>query len=164
MFKKFTIYLTSGLLIGWVLSLGLYYPYITAHLHNLSRATHLTHGGFAFVLNSFMGYLPTLILIWLIGRLAPRWGVLQYILVLFRGIPLGFVTALFLANYGGTGIIYTLLLFTPQSIVLLATYFFLIYSRQKYAFLELALAFTMVFFIAMYEGFILPRLITFILG
>ena len=162
-------YLVSGMVLGIILVLGLEDPYLLAYISELAT---LEPSGVSvqFGVSSFMGYFPFVMVIWLLGFLARfRW--LQFVIVLYRGMGLGFATWFLVDNYALRGVLYAVVLYVPQSVVILCTYFFLIKSGVKYGekkvkleyVLELGLASSMVFMISMYEMFILPRVIVFLL-
>ena len=167
--KNSVTYLISGCIIGIILVLGLEYEYLTTYISNLSHNLNPTGVSITFVIRSFVGHAIFIILIWCIGFI-PKFMWLQYTTILYRGIALGFTTWFLIDNYALTGILYAIVLYTPQTIVILCTYFFLIKSSVKYNekynnteyLLELLLASSIIFLISMYEAFILPRLILFI--
>ena len=72
----------------------------------------------------FLKYLKYDILIWLGGCFCYG-GVLSAGVLAFRGISLGYTTAILIRSYGGNGIVAAICSLFPQNLILLPVYFFM---------------------------------------
>lgn len=76
-------------------------------------------------------YGKTIVILWFLGFISI--GVIFILIVLFfKGISYGFTTAFIIKQFGTKGILYSLALYIPQSIILIPVYFFVAFFSLKY--------------------------------
>lgn len=137
-------------------------PYI---LNNYMQNTVYSFEGLIsnsqFIVDSFLGYSLPITTMWLFGF--TKFLYFNFFIISFKGISLGFVSSNFIFNYGLSGLSYVFIIFLPQTLILVFTYFFININvfkfRHKKSFIEYFISFVfcmaIIFLISMYEAFLL---------
>jgi|GEM_PF-2651174 len=138
------------------------------------------------VIQSFFTYGAGVILVWFLGFITFGSFIALFIIAL-RGTSIGFTTSFLVMEYGHLGVWYASIIYMPQNIILFFVYAFIVYSSIRFTMeymkkkknknfslksvdseileyvVVLFLSLTLIFLVSLYEAYIAPNLIYFLL-
>ena len=118
------------------------------------------------ICNNFLSYILPLFVVWILA-FTKKYKFISGFIVFFKGTSLGFVSSFLLQTYAFWGLAYIIILYLPQNLLLVPLYIFLAATKKQNTteyILLLAFVVCVVFFISLYDIFVLPRIIQFIIG
>lgn len=160
-----TVILAAGSLSGSLFGSLQNYHVLKIYIENLSNFYALTQVNL-FLLLSYFSYAVFVITMWTLA-FTPLFYI-NFLIVFFRGAAIGFVTISLIIVYGFMGILYSFLLFIPQNILLLFTYYYVNISVFRFInkrqlsdhLISLLFSLVLILLISIYESFILPLVLT----
>lgn len=142
------------------------------------------------LIGSFLRYGISLIIIWLLGFIIIGFFFIL-LLIGFLGASLGFTTSFLIIEYGLIGIWYAIVVYIPQNILIIPLYVFIAYSSINFSLRDtekqiknkdrlknkkkgidvdvleytvvLILSLSLVFLVSLYEAYLAPNLINFMI-